>query len=293
MMSPNLSGIIAIIMWCITPLLVIQCSNIPVFLMACASLAVGSLSIFCQSFVIDKNSITTLIPKNLKSYILTFYGLAGYTGLWYLAFKNAPAFDANTLNYLWPLMLVTFTMFLGKEPFLPIKILGVGLGFIGVLLLFSQTSNNSAEYENLLWGYMFAIAGAFVWASYSTATSSIKFHPNSMAIFLLIPAIFFGVLHIIFETTYIPTITEVIFLVLLGLTRVSFGFWDYAMKNGTISLISSLAYLIPVISTMLLIIFGYTPYNNIILLSAILVLAGCVIVNLKTILRTIFENEKS
>ena len=291
-MSPNLSGIIAIFMWCVTPLLVVQCVNVPVFLMACISLAIGSLSIFCKSFIIDKNSIKQLLPKGIKPYLLTFYGLAGYTCFWYLAFKNAPAFDANTLNYLWPLMLVSLTMILGKESFSLLEILGVALGFIGVLLLFSQTNNNDTQYDHLLWGYIFAIGGAFIWASYSAFTSSVDFQPNSMAVFLLIPALFFGLLHIAFETTYIPSGLEILFLVLLGFTRVSFGFWDYAMKHGTISLISSLSYFIPVISTVLLILSGYTPYNNLILLSAVFVLTGCITTNIKSILK-IFSHEKS
>ena len=94
-------------------------------------------------------------------------------------------------------------------------------------------------------------------------------------------------LHLAVEERYFPSYVELSFLFLLGITRVSFVFWDYAMKHGEITFISSLSYFIPIISTGLLLLFGFVPRNEMILLSAVFVISGCLIVNFNIIRKSL------
>lgn len=288
-MNPNLAGIIAIIMWSVSPLLIIGTGNTPPFLISFLALTFASLVLCTRSFVL-KHSFKEIVFQPATAYLLTTYGIGGYVVFWFLGFKNAPAFEANTLNYLWPILLVVFSHIVSKDKFTFLKIIGLLSGFSGTILLFSQGKELALQSE-FFWGYIFALIGAIIWATYSTATRYVTFPNKSMAIFMLIPGLISLAIHIGIEPFYIPSSTEFLFIALLGLTRISFVFWDYAMKHGQIIFISSLSYFIPVISTTLLMVFGHIPRNEIVLISAILVILGCLIVNFKN-LYTIFKNLK-
>jgi len=183
-----------------------------------------------------------------------------------------------------------FSHIVVKDKLTLLKIIGLLSGFAGTVLLFSQGKQIDIQGE-FFWGYIFALIGAFIWATYSTATRYVKFPNRAMAIFLLVPGLISLVIHLGTEEFYMPSKGEFFFIGLLGLTRISFVFWDYAMKYGQIVFISSLSYFIPVISTALLMIFGNIPRNEIILLSAALVISGCLIINIKEI-SSIVQNMK-
>lgn len=280
-MNPNLAGLIAIMMWATSPLMIINSGNTPPFLMTAIALFIGSLLMFIRSLVM-RHDFKAIIAQPVKAYLLTTYGIGGYIIFWFLGFKNAPAFEANTLNYLWPLLLVVFSHGLAKKRMSMPNIIGLATGFVGTCLIFNQGMGLDLSVTHLK-GYAFSLLAAFIWASYSALTRYASFPNRSMLAFMLIPAIISLCIHIGFETPYIPTGKELFFLTLLGLTRISFTFWDYAMKAGKISFISSISYLVPVLSTGILMAFGYVPSNNIILISAALVIGGCLIVNYDTL----------
>jgi len=287
MINGNIAGLIAILFWCVSPLLVINTINVPVFLLAFYTLGFASLLLFAKYTIIDKISLKHILIQSMPAYALTSIGIGGYILFWYLAFRNAPAFAANTLNYLWPILLVLLSMVGGRENFSFIKMAGLFLGFIGTLLIFLGDGSFGLETQFLL-GYIFAVTGAVIWAFYSYMTYYFKFKTYAMAAYLFVPSLVFLVLHLIYETPYVPSLYEIIFILLLGLTRVSFAFWDYAMKNGTLSFISSMAYFIPVISTVLLISFDHLPNSYTVFAGAFSVILGCIAVN-----RNLFKNEKS
>lgn len=284
-MNPNIAGIVAIVMWSISPLLILGAGDTPPFQMGAITLILPSVFLFIRSRYLGY-SFKEIVRQPIVAYLLTTYGIGGYIIFWFLGFKNAPAFEANTLNYLWPILLVAFSFFVSKEKLSPLKIIGLLLGFIGTALLFSQKSNVNLS-GDFFWGYVFALIAAFVWATYSTATRYVPFPNRSMMIFLFIPGLLCLLLHLAVEERYFPSYAELFFLFLLGITRVSFVFWDYAMKHGEITFISSLSYFIPIISTGLLLLFGFVPRNEMILLSAVFVISGCLIVNFNIIRKSL------
>ncbi len=277
-------------MWSISPLLIIGAGETPPFLMTAMALIIASIVLFFEG-LIKKQDFKKIIRQPLTAYVLTIYGIGGYVIFWFLGFKNAPAFEANTLNYLWPILLVFFSYLVSKEKLSGNKIIGLFLGFFGTILLFSQGKNIDVNHS-FFWGYIFALVGAIIWATYSTATRYVSFPNRAMMAFMLVPGLISLVIHFSVEQIYIPSLKEFLFVVLLGLTRISFLFWDYAMKHGEITFISSLSYFIPIISTILLILFGHAPRNEIILVSTLLVLAGCLIVNIEAITKTLGMHKK-
>ncbi len=289
LISPNIAGIMTIIIWSISPLLVIYSGDTPPFLMASIALFVASILLIIKYSLIDKNKQIDALKQPLKYYLINLYGIGGYIIFWFLAFKNAPVFEANILNYLWPILLVFLALILGIDKFSINKILGILFGFLGLIVLFIYQLNFNLSYFA---GYIFAITGAFIWASYSIILKKIEMKSGSMAYYMLVPAILFMGLHIVFEDAYLPTNVEFIFLILLGFSRISFSFWNFAMNKGNIPFVASLAYFIPIISTFLIYVAGFTPRNEYIVLGAMLVIIGCLTVNFNSIRRTYNEKRK-
>jgi drug/metabolite transporter (DMT)-like permease len=85
--------------------------------------------------------------------------------------------------------------------------------------------------------------------------------------------------HLFFEQTVIPTFTQLIASVILGLGPVGGAFyvWDYGIKNGEIKILESLSYFIPLLSTFLLIIFSTASMNITIAIACFLIVCGSLI----------------
>ena len=62
-------------------------------------------------------------------------GLFGYHALYFAALALAPPVEANLLNYLWPLLIVLLAAPVLGLPLGGRRLLGVGLGFAGCVIL--------------------------------------------------------------------------------------------------------------------------------------------------------------
>lgn len=101
-----------------------------------------------------------------------------------------------------------------------------------------------------------------------------------MGWFCFVTAILALIYHFFFETTVWPaTSLQWIDIIGLGLGPVgaAFFFWDYGVKYGNIQLVGTLAYLTPLISTLLLIIFGYAEASFAVIASGLLIVSGSVV----------------
>jgi drug/metabolite transporter (DMT)-like permease len=110
----NIYGILAIIMWGSLALFSILTTHIPAFQLTAMAFFVAS----CIGLILLKKQnikIIQLFNLPLKVWIIGVVGLFGYHFFYFLAIKNAPAVEANLLNYLWPLLIVLFSAFLPNE----------------------------------------------------------------------------------------------------------------------------------------------------------------------------------
>ena len=206
-------------------------------------------------------------------------GLFGYHFFYFLAIKNAPAVEANLINYLWPLLIVLFSAFLPNEKLKWFHILGTLLALSGAFLLVLKDGSLEFESKYLL-GYSFALIAAFLWASYSVISKTLKHIPTfAVTGFCIITAILSFISHLIFEQTYIPTNLEFFSAIMLGLGPVggAFYLWDFALKNADIKILGSLAYLIPLLSTLLLVFMGIADMTTTIIIACVLIILGSLI----------------
>lgn len=122
----------------------------------------------------------------------------------------------------------------------------------------------------------YGILALIMWSAGSLMVALLH---NIPAFEILTAAFFMGFLLLTAGQIVRPDPESLIVLFILGLTRISYSFWDYAMKKGDVMLLTSLSYFLPLASTLLLILFGFIPDRPIIAFGAILIIAGCLLVN--------------
>lgn len=267
-------GIGAIFIWSTLAIFTIQTGNIPPFLL----LAIA----FTVAFVLGLFWMIRFGTRAWRAWRQPWYvwavgvgGLFGYHLFYFLALRNAPAVEANLINYLWPLLIVIFSTFLPNERMRWFHLVGALLGFSGAGLLVAK---GSIAWENThLLGYIYALICAFIWSSYSVISRLFGNVPTfTVAGFCGVVMILSWMVHFLFEASYSPSHLELFAALMLGLGPVGGAFyvWDVGVKNGDIKLLGTLAYSIPLLSTFLLIVFGIARSTPSIWIASGLIVGG-------------------
>ena len=147
---------------------------------------------------------------------------AGFHFFLFLALRLAPPVEANLVNYLWPLLIVVLAPVLVPGIAWSTRhALGAVVGFSGAALLIGSGAANLGE--GSLAGYAFALA-----------------------------------CHGLFEPAYGPTAAVWPYVVALGVGPMGAAFflWDRALKTVDPRVLGNLAYLTPLLSTLLLVASG-------------------------------------
>ena len=166
-MQANLYALGAIALWASLASLGVSLTHIPPFLLTGIALITGSVPAW--PFVLRDPS-QWRIP--LRTLALGVYGLFAYHFLLFIALRHAPPVEANLVNYLWPLFIVVLSPVVlpGVALRLP-HVLAALLGFGGAAIAIAGGRELSGT---LAWGYLPALAAAFIWATYSLLTKRVR-----------------------------------------------------------------------------------------------------------------------
>jgi drug/metabolite transporter (DMT)-like permease len=276
-MTPNVAGIITLLIWTSSALLVTFVTRLPPLQLVTITWLVGAICLMGY-YHFHKMPIAVHFNRSWKDYVFVTMGMGVYTALFYIAFKFAPAFEANTLNYLWPLFLMLFMALFLKAKLTMMNVAGMVAGFIGcVVLLASKQTDHSLSGFGI--GHVVAIMAAALWGYYSCVSRTKNYPPGFLIPVFIVSAVLTYAAHLVFETTMNPTGFEWIILITLGLCRLTYVSWDYAMRHGNQLMLSSLSYLTPLGSSIVLIAGGHGAASWGVALAAALIIGGCIIVN--------------
>ncbi len=257
----NLFAIVSILMWCFSGICFRKGAEIlkPMTYLALIT-GIGSLTA-CLIHILNKKKLSLLFNLPVKVKITGFFGITVYTIFLATAFSIAKPDEIgliNLLNYLWPLWMVILEIIILKDK--PKKILfltGILLGLMG--LLFSSNFNFSFNTSTNFLPHVLALSGGFLWALYSVLLKKWKisddqsgtvFHFAICALISFILAFFTG------EWGLISTWTnEATFWVIfggIGPVGIAYYLWELGVKKGSIGVIASLSYFIPIGSSILI-----------------------------------------
>lgn len=255
-MSPaTLAGCGALILWAFLALLLRMAAGIPPLQLTAMGFAIGG---GVGLAVVLARGQAALLRQGPLAWAHGVGGLFGYHALYFLAFALAPALEVNLINYLWPLLIVLLAAPIRGLPLGPVRLAGVALGFAGCALLVGPGASFPPE---ALPGFIAAVGCAVVWAVYSVTAGTARLAripTEAVAGFCLATAALAAALHLGFESTVVPDGRQWLAVVMLGLGPVGAAFflWDIGMKRGDPRLLGTLAYAVPVASTLLLIAAG-------------------------------------
>jgi drug/metabolite transporter (DMT)-like permease len=205
--------------------------------------------------------LVNLIHLPFRVIVAGFWGVAFYTVILALAFGMASERaigQVNLLNYLWPVWVVLLSTFLIREKIRPLFMAaGVLLGFSGIVV--ARGWSDLLRVPETPLPLALALLGGFLWALYSVLLrrwripeeqGGTAFHFTLCAAMASVVAVFRGEWH-----NLPPIDTKALFWVLfggIGPVGLAYHWWEIGVKRGNVALISTLAYFIPIGSTLLI-----------------------------------------
>jgi drug/metabolite transporter (DMT)-like permease len=269
-----LAGCAALALWAFLAPLTRLAQPTPPLLLTALGLAAGGL--FGLAAVAARGRLRALRQGPL-AWAHGLGGIGGYHALYFAALGWAPAVEANLLNYAWPLLIVLFSGWIGGLRLGARRLLGVAMGAAGAVLLLAGEGGGAAFPAGAWAGFACALAAAVVWALYSVLAARLGRVPSeAVAGFCLVSAAAAGLAHLALEP---PAALEArhwaaVALMGLGPTGAAFFLWDHGMKRGDPRLLGTLAYAVPVASTLLLVAIGEGELSARMLAAAALVSGG-------------------
>ncbi|WP_429819983.1 aromatic amino acid exporter YddG [Ensifer sp. B1-9] len=273
----TLIGFSAILMWSLLALFTAASGKMPPFQLSAICFLIGSLPGLVVLALRPERM--ALLKQPAKVWITGIAGLFGYHFLYFTALRNAPAVEAGLIAYLWPLLIVVGSALLPGERLRWYHLAGALAGLAGTILIVAR--NGVAFDDAYLIGYGAAFLCAFTWSGYSLITRRFEAVSTDVVTgFCLATSILSFVCHLALETTVWPATTfEWLAVAGLGLLPVGAAFyaWDFGVKNGNIQLLGVASYAAPVLSTLILILFGFAEPSWRIGLACLFVTGGAVL----------------
>jgi drug/metabolite transporter (DMT)-like permease len=274
-MKADLLTLGAIFLWASLASLVTLLSDIPPLLLTGIGLIIGAaVSIPSLRFGIRPWKVPA------KTLLLGVYGLFGYHLMLFLALQNAPAVEANLVNYLWPLLIVLLSPIFTKSLALNFRyVLAAISGFAGAVIAITY-NGSGLESLSIEVGYFFALAAAVIWATYSLATTKVPSFPTpAIGLFALVSGVLAIGAHFLFEPAAAISSIDWLLLVVLGAGPLggAFYLWDAALKIGDPRRIGLLAFLTPLLSTALLVVVSGDSLSWQLLIATALVVGGALL----------------
>lgn len=270
-------GVLAIFLFSLGTPLVVLSGDIGGFLLAAITL-IGGSGFLAIALKLRGINICGALKQPFSLYGLVGAGVGLYLAILYVAFKTAPAFEVNILNYLWPVLISLFCAINDRVMPKPLQIIGMVMGFVGMVLIFKPAMLGA--FEQIQIGHVLALSAAVIWAFYC-----MKIRGRAYPMAILIPVTFVSgcaclVLHMMFEDFSLPQNIGAYGAILgLALLRPVYALWDYAMKHGNVVVLTSLSYFTPLLSSLYFIMLGFTPSRVSIAVAAILILVGSILIN--------------
>lgn len=262
-------------MWAALALLTKLSGPVPPFQLTAMSFTIAFL-IGVATWVRDGGNPVDQLKLPKAVWALGIAGLFGYHFFYFVALQNAPAVEANLINYLWPLLIVLFSALLPGERLRWFHGAGAIAGFIGAGLIMTKGQSFSFD-PRYTTGYLAAFICALTWSSYSVLSRRFGHIPtNAVGGFCGATAILAWLCHFLFEPTVWPIGWQWVAVLCLGLGPVGLAFftWDYGVKHGDIRVLGAVSYTIPLLSTILLIVCGLAEATWAVWLACLLIVGG-------------------
>ncbi len=217
-----------------------------------------------------KNLFSNFTTENIRNNILLgFINPFLYYLVLFKAYSLLPAYEAQPLNYTWPIMIAIMSAIFLKEKLKLSTLIGLVIAFTGVTVIATRGNIFGFEFQNPL-GVSLAAGSSIIWGAYWIINLKDK-REISIKLFyaFLSGTVFTGIYILLFDTFRISNYNYLLGAAYIGIFEmgITFFFWLQALSLSTNNAkTSTLAYLSPFIS----LLFIYFILNEQITLSAVI-----------------------
>ena len=275
----TLVGSTAILLWATLASLTTLTGAMPPFQRVAFAFGIAFLVGVAGSLLRGENPLGHL-RQPPAVWLIGVAGLFGYHSFYFLALRTAPPVEANLLNYLWPLLIVLFSALLPGERLRWWHAAGALLGLAGTVLLVTRDGGLAVDAAYVP-GYLAALACAVTWAAYSVLSRRFGDVPtDAVGGFCLATAVLALLCHLAFEATVWPADAAgwtALLAMGVGPVGAAFFVWDHGVKRGDIRALGALSYATPLLSTLLLILFGLAEGHWTIWAACALIIGGALL----------------
>jgi drug/metabolite transporter (DMT)-like permease len=276
----TLIGSTAVLLWGLLALFTTLTGKIPAFQLAAMSFGIATAFVVLK-WLVRRENVAAHLRQPVGAWLLGTIGLFGYHFFYFMALKNAPPVEAGLIAYMWPLLIVVGSALLPGEKLRWWHVAGALAGLIGAALLITGGRGLAGFKSEFSLGYVMAVLCALTWSTYSVANRRFARVPtDTVGGFCAATALLALICHMIFEQTIWPEGALEWFGVIglgLGPVGVAFFTWDYGTKHGDIQVLGALSYGAPLISTILLIVFGKGDATWFVAIGCTLIVGGAVL----------------
>jgi len=268
----TLIGGTAVLMWsCLAPLTA-AAAGIPSLQLLAATFTVAFVcGLLWLVLFPGGQSLAQRLRAPLGYLALAVTALFGYHALYFVALALARPAEASLTAYLWPLLIVLFSMTRKA-------LWGALLGFSGIVLLTVSGGVASSAGANRTLGLIAALCCALIWSGYSVLNRRFKHVASDAMVGVcgLVAALGWIAHVLIDQQTVVASTTQWGAIVALGVGPVGLAFlaWDYGTKHGDLGVLGTISYAAPVLSTLLLVVLGFAAPSLSLLAACVLVAAG-------------------
>jgi drug/metabolite transporter (DMT)-like permease len=214
--------------------------------------------LFLGTVVVIKGKIFTLkqltLKQALNSAMMGLFNPFLYYLVLFEAYNRIPAQEGVALNYIWPVILVIFSIIFLKQHITLLSVLAIIISFFGTVVIAMHGDFTDFRFSNTT-GVILAIGSAFFWASFWI----INMKDPREAIVKMFINFAFGAVYILCWNIYnnnisIPSIHGLAGAVYIGVFEMGLTFvlWLTALKLSThTARVSNLVFISPFISLIL------------------------------------------
>ena len=245
----------------------------------------SSLISFITLFFITlyNKKINLIFSYSLKDIItviiLGFLGTYIYYLFLYLGYKEAIGLEVLVVQYLWPILIVIFSIFILKEKMTRLKSISVALGFLAVMITLTKGNLTQIDITNLP-VIILVFLGASSFALFSVLSKKITLEPMGVTtIYFLVATIASFISMLYFSELKYPNQTEYFPIILNGvfLNGISYLLWIKALKLVDASYLAPFIFITPILSAFYLILFFDEPIYISYIIGLVLVIVSGII----------------
>jgi putative membrane protein PagO len=244
-------------------------------------------ALFILIFMKIKGMKIQMDRLSIKLYLqMAFFSFVIPYGLVYWGEQYIPSGLASVLFAINPFFVTIFSFYmLSQEKITPYKIIGMIVGFIGIVVIFSEDITNTAGF--FVWGMVAVVLSAFIqgWIQVVVKKYGQHLHSFTMNFYPMLIAgitmLFIGFFtenlnYIKFDS---KAILSVLYLASFG-SMIVFTCWYWLLKRVSVIVLSLITFITPVIALILGIILLKEIFTVIDIFGSFLVLVGLIIATL-------------